>query len=438
MWTLDDVRGQHVHSPNVLLNQMSDAEREAHIAEYRVNGTKVSCRAARPAGPEIPVAGLNHHQIGLAASPGMRRRQPPGPHAQNPRGAPVAATHQIYFEPVDIEMEVGEDEKILDAAFRQGIHLMHGCREGQCSACKCYMLDGEVADGALLDVRAATTPRSRRATSCSAGRTPSATARSSCSTSTRTSCSVGSRSRTCGPDHRDRAHDARHRVAAARRRSEPRPSTSSRVSTPTSRIPGTDEHRSFSMATTQSTPGELEFLIKKYPGGMFSALLAPAGISAGDELRLTGPYGTSTLKDGHVLPVVCVGRRRRDGADPVACCGTCSETGSTRPVRFYYGARTAADLFYVDEIAELGAGLADFEFVPACPSSRRPRAGGATGFEHGHRHRRASTRARPSCTCEVYLCGPPPDGRRRAGLLDAPRACRRTRSSYDRSPAPAT
>ena len=44
-----------------------------------------------------------------------------------------------------------------------------------------------------------------------------------------------------------------------------------------------------------------------------------------------------------------------------------SESESTRPVRFYYGARTAADLFYLDEILQLGKGLTDFEFV-ACLS----------------------------------------------------------------------
>lgn len=48
----------------------------------------------------------------------------------------MADSHKINFDPVDIEMEVREDENILDAAFRQGIHLMHGCREGRCSACK--------------------------------------------------------------------------------------------------------------------------------------------------------------------------------------------------------------------------------------------------------------------------------------------------------------
>ena len=52
--------------------------------------------------------------------------------------------HTVKFEPVDLEMEVDEDETILDAAFRQGIMLMHGCREGQCSACKSFVIDGEV------------------------------------------------------------------------------------------------------------------------------------------------------------------------------------------------------------------------------------------------------------------------------------------------------
>ena len=53
-------------------------------------------------------------------------------------------THTVRFEPVGIEIEVDEDETILNAAFRQGIMLMHGCKEGQCSACKSFILDGEV------------------------------------------------------------------------------------------------------------------------------------------------------------------------------------------------------------------------------------------------------------------------------------------------------
>ena len=61
-----------------------------------------------------------------------------------PRSRAMGNTHTVRFEPVGIEIEVDEDETILNAAFRQGIMLMHGCKEGQCSACKSFLLDGEV------------------------------------------------------------------------------------------------------------------------------------------------------------------------------------------------------------------------------------------------------------------------------------------------------
>src|SRR5438045_6512237 len=54
------------------------------------------------------------------------------------------ATHRVRFQPVGIEIEVSEDETVLNAAFRQGVSLTHGCREGQCSACKSFLLDGDI------------------------------------------------------------------------------------------------------------------------------------------------------------------------------------------------------------------------------------------------------------------------------------------------------
>src|SRR3954463_1736890 len=56
----------------------------------------------------------------------------------------MARRHTVRFEPVGIELDAYEDETILEAAFRQGITLPHGCKEGQCSACKSFLLDGEV------------------------------------------------------------------------------------------------------------------------------------------------------------------------------------------------------------------------------------------------------------------------------------------------------
>jgi propane monooxygenase reductase component len=318
----------------------------------------------------------------------------------------VADTHRIRFEPVDIEMEVGEDEKILDAAFRQGIHLMHGCREGQCSACKSYVLEGEiqmerystfacndaeVAEGMVLLCRA----------------------------HAYSDCTI----ELLNYDEDELLsgfpiQDVKTRVVAI----EPvtRDIVSLRllaVDPPAYQfkpgqyadltIPGTAEHRSFSMATTQSTPGEIEFLIKKYPGGKFSALLDD-GLQVGNELSLKGPYGSFTLKDGHVLPVVCIGGGA--GIAPIlSLLRHLGETGSTRPVRFYYGARTEQDLFYLDQIAKLGEQLTDFEFV-ACLSESTVDGPSAFGVDlaQGNVTDVVERREAELSKCEVYLCGPPP------------------------------
>src|SRR6201991_2934560 len=55
-----------------------------------------------------------------------------------------AQVHRVRFEPLGIEMEVEEGETVLNAAFRQGISLMHGCKEGQCGSCKSKLIDGDI------------------------------------------------------------------------------------------------------------------------------------------------------------------------------------------------------------------------------------------------------------------------------------------------------
>src|SRR5215469_2212809 len=59
------------------------------------------------------------------------------------REGAMAEKHVVRFEPVGIEIEVEENQTILRAAFEQGVMLMHGCKEGQCSSCKSFVLDGD-------------------------------------------------------------------------------------------------------------------------------------------------------------------------------------------------------------------------------------------------------------------------------------------------------
>lgn len=318
----------------------------------------------------------------------------------------MGKTHRISFEPVDIEMEVDEDEKILDAAFRQGIHLMHGCREGQCSACKSYILDGEiqmerystfacndaeVEEGYVLLCRAH--------------------AFSDCTIELlnfdedelRSSFPIQQvRTRVVALDAVTRDMVSLRLVALEPETFEFKPGQYADIT-----IPGTQDHRSFSMASTLATPGEVEFLIKKYPGGVFSGLLDES-ITVGDELDITGPYGSFTLKAGHVLPIVAIAGGA--GMAPVlSLLRHLAETDSERPVHFYYGARTVADLFYLDEIVRIGKGLRDFRFV-ACLSEEVDPSWAAAGVEVETGMVTAVVdRLEPQLrTCEVYFCGPPP------------------------------
>lgn len=50
----------------------------------------------------------------------------------------------VRFEPMGIEIDIEAAETVLRAAFRQGVRLAHGCREGQCGSCKAYLLSGHV------------------------------------------------------------------------------------------------------------------------------------------------------------------------------------------------------------------------------------------------------------------------------------------------------
>ena len=315
-------------------------------------------------------------------------------------------THRISFEPVDIEMEVDEDEKILDAAFRQGIHLMHGCREGQCSACKSYILEGEIqmerwstfaCNDAEVEEGYVLLCRAHAFSDCTIellnfdedellNSFPIQQVRAEVTAlELVTQDIVSLRLKAIEPET-----------------FEFKPGQYADIT-----IPGSEDHRSFSMASTLETPGEVEFLIKKYPGGVFSGLL-DEGISVGDVLDVTGPYGNFTLKNGHVLPIVAIAGGA--GMAPVlSLLRHLAETESTRPVHFYYGARTSDDLFYVEEIVRLGKQLRDFSFV-ACLSDEPESTWSAPGAEVATGMVTAIVEARESelRSAEVYFCGPPP------------------------------
>jgi propane monooxygenase reductase subunit len=84
------------------------------------------------------------------------------------------------------------------------------------------------------------------------------------------------------------------------------------------------------------------------------------------------------------------------------------QSGERRPVRFFYGARTQADLFNLDEFAMIARDLADFEFIPALSHADDDASWtGERGFVHDvvARYVRAHDLGDDM---DAYSCGPPP------------------------------
>jgi len=335
--------------------------------------------------------------------------------------------HIARLEPVGIELEVDEDETILDAAFRQGIMLMHGCKEGQCAACKSFLLDGDVdldrystfalpdfeeAEGYTLLCRA----HALTDVEIELVNYDEEVIRSGVPIVEATAEVEAVEELT---------HDIRRLVLKL-----PEPLVFNAGQYMDIEIPGADgEHRSFSMANTPGEPDRLEFMIKLYEGGHFSGLLADSanghGIKVGDALTCKGPYGVFTLRDSSPRRLVFIAGGA--GMAPImSLLRSMEEKGSQRPATFYYGARTARDLFVLDELQRLAAALPDMTFVPALSDA----ADGWDG-EAGLITDVVDRMEADLTEVDAYLCGPPPMVDAAIALLER-RGCPESHIYFDK------
>ena len=310
--------------------------------------------------------------------------------------------HVVRFEPVGIEIKVDESQTVLRAAAEQGIMLMHGCKEGQCAACKSFVLDGE--DIELDRYSTFALPDFEK----DEGYTLLCRAHVYEDVTIELLNYDEEMIRSGHPIQQAVAevvsnepvtHDLRHLVLKL---VEPTdiaffPGQYVDIS-----IPGTEATRSFSMANTSSKEsGQLEFVIKVYPDGLFSQLL-DTGLHPGDRVDVLGPFGVFTLRDGRDSDLVFVGGGA--GMAPIlSVLRSLAERGSTRKATYYYGARTQQELCFEDELRALEQTLPNFTYVPALS---RPEDGDHD-TEVGRITDVVPRRETDLTGSDCYVCGPP-------------------------------
>jgi propane monooxygenase reductase subunit len=313
--------------------------------------------------------------------------------------------YTVRFEPVGVEMEVEEGEIVLQAAFRQGIMLMHGCKEGQCSSCKSILLEGDID---LLKYSTFALPDHER------NEDYVLLCRSKAYSDLVVELLTYDDELLLGalPIKELAAeitaiealtHDIRRLEIEVE---EPFNFRAGHYVDITLLDHGV--MRSYSMANPPSEPQRLEFIIKMYPDGAFSALLRDQ-LKAGDPLKIKGPYGTCFRREHRSGSMILVGGG--SGMAPLwAILNDHLEHGDhSRPVTFFYGARTERDLFYLDKIAEIEQQLPNFRFIPGL-SHLDGGSGwdGEQGFIHTIVDRHFKEKGLRAPEMEAYACGPPP------------------------------
>lgn len=316
----------------------------------------------------------------------------------------MSEVYTVKLNPVGVEFEVEEDETVLDAAFRQGIALPHGCKEGRCAACKCIVTDGEVE---MLSYSTFALNEMER------DQNHVLLCRSIVSSDIEVDL--------LNYDEELLSKSIPVRNFQAR---------VSRVSSLTADIrlleieldqplkfwagqyvditlPGAEEiTRSFSMANPPSETQKLSFIIKKYPGGRFSSRL-DGELDVGSTVGVKGPYGTCFRRENRGGALILVGGG--SGMSPLwSILHDHIASGEERPVHFFYGARTQTDLFYLDLFAEVARSNPRFTFIPVLSHAPDDAAWqGERGFVHevvdDHLRRFAYGE-----DLDVYACGPEP------------------------------
>lgn len=313
-------------------------------------------------------------------------------------------THTVRFEPVGIEMEVEEGETVLDAAFRQGIALAHGCKEGQCSSCKSIVTEG-VDDIELMKYSTFALPEHEKDT----GHTLL------CRTKVYADITVEllnydedllSRSIAVKEfkgkvvEIKEHTHDIRELVVELE---SPMKFWSGQYVD--LKIVECGTTRAYSMGNRSDGSNRVTFIIKKYPDGAFSAKLDGA-LQPGHEVVAKGPYGTCFRREGRQGPMLLIGGG--SGMSPLRAILACHvASGEQRPIRFFYGARTQADLFLLEEFADVAAKLEDFKFIPALSNEEGEDWKGERGLIHEvvDRHLKEE---KLGGEIDAYSCGPPP------------------------------
>ncbi len=169
------------------------------------------------------------------------------------------------------------------------------------------------------------------------------------------------------------------------------------------KIPGTDEYRAYSVASSPYSKDQIELIIRYVPGGLCSTYVHKV-LEVGDEVIFTGPFGDFYLRDDSSKDIVAIGGGC--GMAPIrSILYYLAKDSIPRRFSYFFGARTTEDLFFTEELRKLEDEFPNFKYIPALSE---PTPDDRWGGEIGLITQVAEKYVEEGKEKEAYLCGPPP------------------------------
>jgi len=159
--------------------------------------------------------------------------------------------------------------------------------------------------------------------------------------------------------------------------------------------------RSYSIANIPQKSNELEFHVRRLPGGKFSTWLHD-DVRVGDSIAVSEPRGHCFyLPERHEQGLLLVGTGT--GLAPLAGILTDALShGHTGPIHLFHGSRDVEDLYRIDEMRELAERHANFYYSPCLSGNSVPE-----GFTAGRVNDIALSNFPDLKDWRVFLCGHP-------------------------------
>ena len=313
---------------------------------------------------------------------------------------------QVTMHPGPVRVSARAGETLLEAGLRAGVALPYDCRAGGCGVCLCTVLHGRVDLGAYQ--AAALTPAMRargQALMCCASPLEDV----ELEVEGVTALAVGDA--TAAPRRWTATVQSMQRLAPDLMRLHLALPPGQHIDFVAGQylniVLDDGARRAFSFANPPpdpaappSTAGDVvELHVRRIPGGRFTTHVFEA-MQVGDRVEFEGPIGRFALHDGE-RPILFVAGAT--GFAPIkSILEDAFRRGITRPMTLYWGVRTAADLYLVDEVERWQREHANFRFVPVLShADDDPTWAGRRGLVH-----EAMLADHPDLRgYEVYACG---------------------------------